>query len=379
MRKLTGRERLLRSLECNDVDRRPVSPFVYENFVRLFFKERDPDLLEGTLTVYRHFGFDVVHRNISIRHDPEVFNSDRWRVAKSREGGNTETTRIITPERTLTQRVRNEWLSPYHRVRAVVECFIKEPADFEQFVKFRPQLPALDFGELEQAKALVGDHGIVAPFTYGLFNYVADLRSLDRLIMDFMTDEPFYRALMSYFQCELLDFHRQVTEVGVDVLSYPGNMANGTVVGPDYFRRYVFDYEKKIIDLIQNRGTHVLYHNCGDARAMIEAYNDLGISAFETLTEPPYGDMDFRDALNRFDERIVLHGNIDQICFLKEARPEEVRLVVREKLELSAERPGFILGTSDFLEEGTPFENLFALAEAAQAVNRMKEHQSDSD
>jgi hypothetical protein len=76
--------------------------------------------------------------------------------------------------------------------------------------------------------------------------------------------------------------------------------------------------------------------------------------------------MDFRDALGRFDPRITLLGSIDQIRFLKEARPEEVRRAARERLDMAAERRGFILGTSDFLEEGTPYENLFALAEAVR-------------
>jgi hypothetical protein len=147
-----------------------------------------------------------------------------------------------------------------------VECFIEEPADFNQFPKFRPSLPTLDFSNLECAKTLAGTCGIVAPFTFGVFNFVGDLRGLDRLLMDFMTDEPLYHEMMSYFQAELLEFHRQLTEAGIDVVGYPGNMANGTVVGPEYFRRYFFDYEKKLIDFIQSRGTHVLYHNCGDAR-----------------------------------------------------------------------------------------------------------------
>jgi uroporphyrinogen-III decarboxylase len=365
LKELTGRERLLRSFQGLPVDRRPVSPFIHVNFIRLFFEEQNPELPKNTLDVYRHFGFDVIHRNISVRHEPGIFTGDSWRVEKSWEERDLEVTRIVTPVRTLTQRVRYQWLSPNHQVKAVTESFIKDPSDFEQFRRFRPPLPVLDFTELTRTKALVGDLGIVAPFAFGLFNYVADLRGLDRLLMDFMTDEPFFHELMSYFQAELLDFYGQLTEVGIDAVSYPGNMANGSTVGPGFFRRYVFEYEKKIIDFIQNRGTHVLYHNCGDAKAMIEVYNDIGIHAFETLTEPPYGDMDFREALDRFDPRILLHGGIDQIRFLREASAGEITRAVREKLQLAEKRRGFILGTSDFLEEGTPFENLFAMAAAA--------------
>ncbi len=101
---------------------------------------------------------------------------------------------------------------------------------------------------------------------------------------------------------------------------------------------------------------------------MIEAYNELGIQGFETLTEPPYGDMDLGDALSRFDRRITLVGNVDQITFLRQAAPADVRRKAARILERVGARGRFILGTSDFLEEGTPHENLFALAEAGRTA-----------
>ena len=262
--------------------------------------------------------------------------------------------------------MRIQELSPYHRVKAVVESFIKDEEDFAQFRRYQPPLPRLSFVELEKARKLVGDKGIVAPWTSGLFNYAADLRGLDRLLEDMLVQPDFYAGLMEFCLAQLTDFHAQLTDAGVDVLSYPGNMANGSMVGPELFRRHVFPWEQRLVDFIQARGVPVLYHNCGDARAMIEVYNELGIRAFETLTEPPYGDMDLRDALARFDRRITLVGNIDQITFLRTARPEEVRRRAREILEMTRARGRFILGTSDFLEEGTPRENLLALADAVR-------------
>lgn len=367
MKELSGRERLLRSFKKMEVDRFPVAPFIYGNFVKAFFNDPGTDLIQGTIDVYQHFGFDLMHRNFNVRLDELQLGSPDWQIKTEetrQENTSLITTVITTPERKLRQIVKLEKLSPFHQVKAHLEWFIKSEEDLEQFINYQPPVPKLDFAELQKTKKLVGELGITAPWVSGVFNTVSDYRKLDDLIMDAMVDPEFYHRLMKYFLGRLISFTAQLTAAGVDVLSYAGNIANGSMVGPDFFRTQIHRYEKLLVDRIQAAGTHVLYHNCGDARKMIEVYNDLGIHGFESMTEPPYGDNDLKDAVTRFREGITLIGNIDQISFLRKATPEEVVSLARQKIEITAKRKGFILGTSDFLEEDTPHQNLFALARA---------------
>lgn len=367
---MSGRERLLRSIRREQVDRTAVAPFIHGNFVKAFFGDPRADLIQGTVDVYRHFGFDLMHRNVNVRYDEATLQSPSWvvRVEEKREGRATlVTTTITTPERILTQAVRHEDLSPYHRVKAVVEWFIKERADFLQFVKHQPPVPVLGFRDLRRAREILGDQGITAPWVSGVFNTLADYRKLDDLLMDAMMEPEFYDEMAGYFLERQKEHLARAIRAGVDVLSYAGNIAGGSLVGPDFFRRHVMAYERQLIEFCQGAGVPVLYHNCGDARSMIDVYNELGPAAYESITEPPYADNDLRDAVARFSKDITLIGNLDQITFLRTASPDQVRRAVGEKLAIVGDRPGFILGTSDFLEEGTPHENLRAMAEAVKA------------
>ena len=88
----------------------------------------------------------------------------------------------------------------------------------------------------------------------------------------------------------------QMGRAGADLISFEGNMATGTMTGPDFFREFVLQYEQAAIREIRASGAEVLYHNCGDCNAMLEAYNELGISALESLTPPPFGDCDVQRA-----------------------------------------------------------------------------------
>lgn len=370
---MTPRERLLSAFHKQPLDRIPVSPFIHRNFVQWFHQSRDIDIIQGTIDVYRHFGFDLMHRNFNVRIDDTLISGPQWKVEVENSAGENfvqTTTRIRTPERTLRRVVRTDHVRKYHSVQATIRHFIQDEEDFAQLVKYQPPLPRLSFPELVRAKHLIGDLGITAPWVSGAFNYMSDHRDVQSLLVDAMISPEFYRAMAEYFTDRVLRHLSQLLDEGVDVLSYAGNIASGSVVGPRFFEEYILPYERRVIQFIEARGTAVLYHNCGDARDMISVYNKLGMSAYESLTEPPYGDNDLRDALVRFDPSVTLVGNIDQISFLKEAAPEDVEKKAISILEAADGRPAFILGTSDFIEEDTPLQNLWALAKVAVSSGR---------
>ncbi len=57
------------------------------------------------------------------------------------------------------------------------------------------------------------------------------------------------------------------------------------------------------------------------------------------------------------------HAGFIREDLLTKGTPEDVRRAVRSILKTAGSRPGFILGTSDFLEEGTPERNLEVIME----------------
>ena len=73
---------------------------------------------------------------------------------------------------------------------------------------------------------------------------------------------------------------------------------------------------------------------------MIEVYNELGMAAYESITEPPYADNDLADAVARFRKDMTLIGNLDQITFLRTASPEQVRRKCGKNWGSSGAGPG---------------------------------------
>jgi uroporphyrinogen-III decarboxylase len=118
------------------------------------------------------------------------------------------------------------------------------------------------------------------------------------------------------------------------------------------------------VHAIRELGVPVIYHNCGDAAKIMRFYNDLEIDCWGYLTPPPYADVVLEEALATLRPTLTLRGNIDQVNFLVTATPQQVREKVRQVLETVKPRGNWILSTTDFIFDGTPYANIHALADA---------------
>ena len=102
----------------------------------------------------------------------------------------------------------------------------------------------------------------------------------------------------------------------------------------------------------------------------LHLYNQLDINCWGYLTPPPMGDVELEEALKVMRPDLALRGNVDQVKFMVEATGEQVRQRVRDVLRKAKPRGNFILSTTDFFFDKTPYENIKAFAEAAVKYGR---------
>ena len=240
MSDLSGRERLLRVFNQQEVDRIPVSPFIHVNYVKEFYGSHEVDCAARTPEVYRHFGFDLIHRNCTPIYDALGPQGTDWHVESTVEQkgrDETTTTVIHTPEGDLHCVEALRWIYEYDAESAPVKYPIVDESDFERMARYQPTHGPVDVSDIRRAKAAVGDEGVIAPWIQGAFNLVAFYyRELSALIMDAMLRPDFYRQVMDHFLQRYKAFVQQLIDAGVDVLSYGGNIANAKLIGPAFYR-----------------------------------------------------------------------------------------------------------------------------------------------
>jgi hypothetical protein len=370
------------------VDRVPISPFLYYNNVyemfdykpdmETFFDPPDFDPIVKYVEYCDHFGFDVLHVLGSVWDFHSAYNStndqsfarawDNWDVTiTDRRRGDEKQRRITieTPDGAITWAEEYKRASTYLAVSAPTEYPMKTKDDFERIRRYAPPADNMDCRLIGRAKEAVGDKGLVTACIHGVFNQLAQFRSLEEVMMDPMVDEGLYREMMEWTLGVLLTRLRRMMEWEPEVIEMAGNLAT-SAVGPQFYRDYVLEYEQRLVDAIHEMGALVIFHNCGDAAKIMHLYNEMDIDCWGYLTPQPFGDVDLAEALRVIRPNMALRGNVDQVEFMVKASPQEVKERVRALLHQVKPRGNWILSTTDFFFDETPYENIMALADAGR-------------
>lgn len=381
---MTSRERLLCTLRGEIPDRIPVSPFVQEEYLSYYFDKPDTSRLYDAVELAKELGFDLMTRQY-INAVPYWASRSfpNWTVeeSKGRQGDNyVRTFTITTPEGMLKQVEAAEYnekiLSGIHL--STVEYLIKDEDDFNLFVKYCPKRESRDDEHILEsgriARQTVGDLGITCPWAMGgVYNFVSTYINVQDMLCDALTDEEYYSRYMNYFTDMIIEDYKVFARSEFDAIGIQGNIANGSIMSCDYFEKYVLPYERRALDVLIQAGKPTVYHNCGNAAGLYPAYKEkLGITVWETVAPKPQGDNDLAQAKAYFGDKLILSGNFDQVHFLKTATPEEVEKAAREQMRIGKQGGHYIFACSDYLEIGTPLENVKALLRGALAESSMQ-------
>ncbi len=374
----SSRERLLTVLSGQIPDRVPVSPFVQDEYLSLYYPDRETvHRVYDAVELARELAFDLIAKPRDFEHPHFLRKSfPNWELREEREvrDGQLSVKRSIeTPSRTLTQiQVGPDLGAATAGVHfSTHEYFLKEREDIEAFIEYMPEIDAETIEGMKtitaQWRAALGDDGIAAPWGWcSVFNMVSECRNIESLMMDTFDIPDLYDALLSKLSEQMAVYNAHLAATEVECVGVQGNIANGAMFSSDYFTEHVEPYEKPVIDAIHANGAFTIYHNCGAARQLYPNYKRMGFTVWETVSEDPVGDNSLADAKSFFGDSMCLLGNLDQIEFLKTASPMEVAERTRQVVETGKPGGHYIFSTSDFLEKGTPIENVKAMIVAAK-------------
>jgi len=298
--------------------------------------------------------------------------TENWEIkVKKHKWGDSlvESYSIKTPERELSQDFSISEIAPGTFNYACTKKPIKTMDDLEVAMKYEPRMRDNYARELKEiiykVKSYLGDDGITSIWVpAGAFNAAAGLVDLDLLYSVFLVDKPFFEKLMIFTLERTSPFIEATCDSGVDTISVGGNVPGG-FLGSKIYEEYVLPYEKKYIELAHSRGVKTIYHNCGQIMALVNSYKELGSDVVEPFSPPPLGDGDLREAKKRSDGKFVIIGNVDQVNVLKDGSEELVRKITEETIRIGKPGGKFILQNADYLEYGTPLENVKAYIETA--------------
>ena len=375
---MTSRERLLCVLNGGIPDKVPVSPFIQEEYLSYYFNKKNTDRLFDAVALRKELDFETRQYVNEIPYFLQRSFSN-WEVERKLEiinGNYIRTMTVKTPVRTMKQvegaPYNEKILNGIHF--STMEYLIKDSDDFEAFKKYCPKREKQDVDHILEsgkiAKKEIGDLGVSCPWAMGgVYNLASTYINVQDMMVDALMEEDYYQDYMSFFSDLVASDHEIFVESEFDCVGMQGNIANGGMMGSDYFEEHVLPYERKTIDILRAGGKPIIYHNCGKATSLYPAYKKLGITVWETISEAPQGDNKLAEAKKYFGDELILFGNFDQVHFLKEATPEEVEKKAYDLMMTGKPGGHYIFACSDYLEIGTPLENVKALLRGARAAS----------
>jgi MtaA/CmuA family methyltransferase len=187
----------------------------------------------------------------------------------------------------------------------------------------------------------------------------ADLRGINRLMLDFFDDPPFVRDLFE-FALELgTTFAQAQVAAGADLIGV-GDAA-ASLVGPQIYEEFVFPYEKRLVERLHAMGTRVRLHICGNIGRIVEPIGRLGCEIV---------DVDFKVTVAKAREAMgpkqTLLGNIDPVKTLRNGTPESIRAALAQCHAEAGQR--YIVGAGCEVPRDTAEANLRAMGEYAKAA-----------
>lgn len=181
----------------------------------------------------------------------------------------------------------------------------------------------------------------------------ADLRGINRLMLDFFDDPPFVQDLFE-FTLELgVRFAEAQVAAGADYIGI-GDAA-ASLVGPRIYEEFVFPYEQRLIEKLHARGTKVRLHICGNIRGILAGIGRLGCEVIDVDSM-----VSLRKVREAVGPRPVLAGNIDPVKALRNGTPQVVAEAIAQCYANAGRR--YIVAAGCEVPRDTPAANVRALA-----------------
>ncbi len=383
---MKSRERIINVIEGRISDRVPVCLFIHDegNFLKQVYPELDLgnplDCKYKLIDLERNYGLDLFIRLLhGIYPDWIVYGglntetqTENWKITtEERKTTNTilKKTVVKTPDGMLEQEftVSESVEAPGTFWYACTKKPVKLPKDLDILIKYEPPMshsfPDHVRKMVHSVKEYIGDDGVIAVWVPGAaYNHASLLIELNDLYSLFLIDYPFYEKLMNFCIKRTFPFLKALADAGVDILCMGGNVPGG-FLGSKNYENYVLPFEKRYIENVKKMGVKTLYHNCGEIMALAGSYKMLHVDIVEPFAPPPLGDGDLKKAKEISGGAYTIIGNVDQVNVLKEGTIDDVKRVTSEAIETGKRGGRYILQTADYLEYGTPLDNIKAFIE----------------
>lgn len=360
---MSGKERILAALRCEEVDRVPCVPLVVAYSAGAFADDMPhyiPDIMRAAgLDIWTQYAADY-KRSVVPLPDSGITLIRRFVDGDLLLG-------YETPVGTITERYRS---GAFNSLNPHVEYLLKTPEDLKVFYYVREHsVPRLiDLREhYRWEKRQIGDDGIcvsvisqeMSPFK----NFIELIAGVENTYY-LMQDEPdLFDATMELMHEQNKELIRQAAARSEAEVFLQSENVSTTTESPTMYQDYLLDPLNDYADIIHDTGKLHVVHMCGKLKLLEKELLAGRYDAIGDISPSPTGDTELWEAAEMWPNKAV-KGGLECHDFIAED-PETCYRKAMMILERTRGRNGVLLGSGDSVPYGTTIEHLNAIRRAA--------------
>ncbi len=211
----------------------------------------------------------------------------------------------------------------------------------------------------------------VAFMAMTIFETAWQIRGVDPLVTDMITDEDRAACLLDRITELSVCRAKRFATAGVDVIHIGDDvgMQDRMFISPATWRKWLKPRLARVIGAARevNPDVVVFYHSDGFVEPIIPELSEIGINALNPV-QPEC--MDPAAVKARYGDRLAFWGTVGIQETLPFGTPEDVEAEVKLRIETVGRGGGLYLSPTHVIAPEVPYENLFALVEAAKKYGR---------
>jgi len=204
-------------------------------------------------------------------------------------------------------------------------------------------------------------------FVGHLFETSWHLRGMEAFLVDMVMNEEVVAYILDKVQETNIHLARRLTEAGADMIRTGDDVGTqkAMMMSPTLWRKWLKPRWKETITEAKrvNPDIHVWYHSDGNIEEIIPDLIEIGIDVLNPV-QPEC--MDPIEIKKKYGDRLSLWGTIGTQTTMPFETPDEVKRVVKERIESLGKEGGLVLAPTHILEPEVPWVNVEAFVEAVK-------------
>ena len=361
MMEMTRKERLIRAMRGQEIDRVPWSPFLAYYWGSLPMEVQN----RGQLPYLLEMGADPLLRGFHKLYNTTLINCQQSEKTLGNKKHVIYETKVgtLTEEYTFSSSA-NSWFLTGHPV--------KEEEDFKimQYLT-ENTIVSENLKEFEIENKELGEDGLHLPLI-GLYGKTAFQSMVEHwcgtmdLVYALYDFPEVVEECLAVIQAKDMETVQVSTKSSADGFIFWEDSSTTNII-PEFFSKYTAPEINQWGKLIHDSDKLLIHHACGHLKDLLPLMGKTKIDMIESVSPPPTGNIEIKDAIKLLPEQIGIIGGIEP-TFIEKCSLEMLEESVKELLSVMKGKR-FVLANSDSCPPGVSYEKFLLVSDLVKQLS----------